>query len=90
MNWIHPFGGGNGRTARAVASLCLSARLGCQLPGRPTLVMYVDENRERYMTALRDADASWRNSSVADVSLMQAFLDDMLRKQLGSVSPPPE
>jgi Fic family protein len=90
FNWIHPFGGGNGRTSRAVASLLISVRLGYLLPGRPTLARYVDENRAAYLAALRDADASWGNSGVPDVRLLQSFLDDMLRKQLGSVSAPKE
>jgi Fic family protein len=90
LNWIHPFGGGNGRTSRAVASLCLFVRLGYILPGRPTLGAYVDENQARYMTALRDADAAWSKSGVADVRLMESFLNDLLREQLSSVQAPTE
>jgi Fic family protein len=88
INWIHPFAGGNGRTSRALASLLISVRLGI-LPGRPTLARYVDENPDAYLVALRDADASWGNSGVADVHLLQLFLDDALRKQLSSVAEPP-
>jgi Fic family protein len=88
FNWIHPFAGGNGRTSRAMANLLIPVRLGYLLPGRPTLARYVDENRAAYLAALRDADASWGNSGVSDVRLLQSFLDEMLRTQLSSVPPP--
>jgi hypothetical protein len=85
LAWIHPFGGGNGRTARAVAYLALCVRLGFRLPGKSTITEYLDANRGRYFGALTDADAAWKNG-VVDVSRMESLLEEMLRRQL--VSPP--
>jgi Fic family protein len=87
LNWIHPFAGGNGRTARAVALLALSVRLGFLPPGQPTMAEYIDENRGRYLEALRDADAAWTNG-VVDVGMMAALLNDMLEKQLSAIPDP--
>ncbi len=89
LNWIHPFGGGNGRTARAATYLLLCARLGFFLPGRPTLASYITENRCLYMDALVDADTAWKQSSVSDVSKMKWLLDGWLETQLSSVPAPP-
>jgi Fic family protein len=85
LNWIHPFGGGNGRTSRALAYLSTCARIQVDVPGRPTIAVYIDRNRNLYLDALMDADAAWQNSSVVDVSKMRSLLDDWLRKQ---ISPP--
>jgi Fic family protein len=86
LNWIHPFGGGNGRTSRAVAYLGLCARLGFIPPGKQTITQYIDENRSGHINALRDADKAWLNSSTIDVGIMQSFLDDWLKKQLANFS----
>jgi Fic family protein len=86
LSWIHPFGGGNGRTARAAANLAIWVGMGFMTPGHPTMAVYLDQNRDRYLSALRDADAAWKESSVVDVKQMQLLLDDMLRKQLSSLS----
>jgi Fic family protein len=88
INWIHPFGGGNGRTSRAVTQLALCVRLGFLPPGRPTLAEYIDTNRKRYVDALRDADRAWGESSVIDVGQMESMLNDLLEVQLASVSEP--
>jgi Fic family protein len=37
LNWIHPFADGNGRTARTVSYIVLSAKLDSLLPGSPTI-----------------------------------------------------
>ncbi len=51
LNWIHPFGGGNGRTSRAVAYLALCVRIGFLLPGHPSIAEYIDRNRADYVDA---------------------------------------
>ena len=83
LNWIDPFGGGNGRTARGVTHLapCVAGlpaareshdRRVCRSP------------RMRYVEALRDADRAWQDSNVVDVGMMTGFLNDMLEEQLGN------
>jgi fido (protein-threonine AMPylation protein) len=89
LNWIHPFGGGNGRTSRAATYLLICTRLGFFLPGRLTLATYIVQNRRLYMDALVDADTAWIQSSVPDVSKLKSFLDRWLEQQLESVPPPP-
>jgi Fic family protein len=89
LNWIHPFAGGNGRTARAVALLALCVRLGFVPPGRPTMAEYIDANRGRYLEALRDADSAWQ-TGVVDLGMMAARLTNMLEEQLSTVSEPEE
>jgi Fic family protein len=68
INWIHPFFGGNGRTARAVAYLVLCARLGFILPGRKTIPDLIVADRDSYYQALRQADDAWEAGSL-DLSI---------------------
>jgi Fic family protein len=80
--WIHPFHGGNGRTARAAAYLALCVGFNQFLPGRPTVVEQLDASRMQYIEALQDADSAWRESQVVDVTQMERLLEDMLKIQL--------
>ena len=84
MNWIHPFFGGNGRTARAVSYLILCARLGFVLPGTKTIPDLIVEHREPYFAALQSADAAWEIGRL-DVSDMQALLSSLLAQQLVAI-----
>ncbi len=52
VNWVHPFMNGNGRTARALCYTCVSLKLGFVLPGSPTLIDLIMENRPEYYRAL--------------------------------------
>ncbi len=88
VNWIHPFGGGNRRTARAVCYLGLSVRFGSVLPGQPTIPEQIVNDRKAFQNALRDADKAWELSSEPDVSRLESLLDGWLKKQLASVFPP--
>jgi Fic family protein len=81
MNWIHPFFGGNGRSARAISYLVLCARLGFVLPGEKTIPEFIAEERTPYYRALRDADAAW-NEGRLDVSRMESLMSSLLAKQL--------
>lgn len=81
LNWIHPFGGGNGRTSRALAYYALCARIGFVLPGRLTIAEQIDRDRRRYQDALEDADAACKED-VTDVSKMEILMDDFLQQQL--------
>ncbi len=82
LSWIHPFHGGNGRTARAAAYLTLCIGFNQFLPGRPTVIEHFDANRRRYIEALRDADSAWEECGVPDVKQLERLLDDLLRLQL--------
>jgi len=82
LNWIHPFGGGNGRTSRAITQFALCVGLGFTPPGSPTLPQYIDGDRPRYTAALMDADAAWRENGVIDVSQMESLVNDLLKLQL--------
>jgi Fic family protein len=84
MNWIHPFYGGNGRTARAVSYLVLSARLGFVLPGTKTVPELIVENRDPYYGALRRADEAWANGML-EISAMEELMASLLAKQLVAI-----
>jgi len=81
MNWIHPFYGGNGRTARAVAYLILCAGLGFVLPGEKTIPELIVDNRTPYYDALRAADNAWKSGAL-DISLMEDLMSSLLARQL--------
>lgn len=84
VNWIHPFYGGNGRTARAVSYLILCASLGFVLPGIPTIPELIVSRRKRYYEALRAADESDK-AGRCDVSAMEELMDSLLAEQLVKV-----
>lgn len=85
INWIHPFFGGNGRTARAIAYLVLCARLGFTLPGTKTIPdLIVEHHRKSYYEALRHADEMWKGGSL-DVSMMESLMSALLASQLAAI-----
>jgi Fic family protein len=84
VNWIHPFFGGNGRTARAVAYLILCARLGFRLPGTQTIPDLIIANRDPYYRALQAADSAWESGRL-DLTEMEELLSGLLAKQLVAV-----
>ena len=81
LNWIHPFFGGNGRTARAISYLVLCARLGFRLPGKVTIPDQIVNRRKDYIAALRSADAAWNGGRV-DVSAMEELLESAMAAQM--------
>lgn len=81
INWIHPFFGGNGRTARAASYLVLCAKLGFLPPGKETIQELIAENREPYYRALQSADAAWERG-ILDISDMRQVIADALAEQL--------
>lgn len=83
FNWIHPFAGGNGRTARALSYLIVCMGNGATLPGVPSMPRLIYENRAAYVAALQAADAEERAGKVT-LREMTAFLKDMLTKQLAN------
>jgi fido (protein-threonine AMPylation protein) len=85
LAWIHPFGGGNGRTARVLCYLGLCARHGSKLPGDVTIPTQIVNDRDRFIEALKDADRALKCSAVIDVGELKILMDDWLKKQLASV-----
>jgi len=85
LNWIHPFGGGNGRTSRAISYLALCARLGFALPGKLSMPEQIVANRQPYYDALDLADAAWKAHQAVDVGNMEKLLEAMLARQLFDV-----
>ncbi|SCB35717.1 Fic family protein [Rhizobium lusitanum] len=81
LNWIHPFVEGNGRTARAVCYYLLCARSGSLLPGRKIVPERIRENRDPYITALRETDRIWANGNL-ELSYMEAYMAGLLLDQL--------
>jgi Fic family protein len=85
LNWIHPFFGGNGRTARAFSYLVLCLRLGFTPPTEekniPELIV---EDRKPYYAALRRADEAWLSGEV-DISMMESLISSLLARQLASI-----
>jgi Fic family protein len=84
-NWIHPFFGGNGRTARAVSYLILSARLGFVLPGTPTIPELIVSRRNAYLNALQVADIEWKQGEQHNLALMEDLLESLLAEQLVAI-----
>lgn len=81
LNWIHPFGDGNGRTSRAIAYVVLSIKLQSLLPGTPTIPEQIAEDKKPYYDALEVADEHFRNDRI-DVADLEQILGAMLAKQL--------
>jgi len=81
VNWIHPFFGGNGRTARAIAYLVMCVRLGFKLPGTRTIPDLIAADRNAYCEALRQADEAWENKEL-DFSVMERLMSSLLAQQL--------
>ena len=81
LNWIHPFSDGNGRTARAVAYVVLSAKLDSLLPGAPTIPEQIAGDKAPYYKALEMADLALKTDKI-DVSALESMLEGMLAKQL--------
>jgi Fic family protein len=84
INWIHPFFGGNGRTARAVSYLILCARLGFALPGTRTIPELIVQSRERYLRALQTADIAWEEGRL-DLIPMEELMSELLAEQLVAI-----
>jgi Fic family protein len=81
LNWIHPFADGNGRTARAVAYVVMSAKLDSLLPGAPTIPEQIAADKGPYYKALEAADQHLIDGKV-DVTDLEKMLNAMLATQL--------
>lgn len=85
VNWVHPFKNGNGRTARAYSYACISLKLGFVLPGEPTVIDLIMQNREEYQDALKVADLGFEATGDPDLSAMNGFIERLLVQQLSAV-----
>jgi Fic family protein len=83
VNWIHPFAGGNGRTARALSYLILCIDNGATLPGIPTIPILIFRKRKEYVRALIAADKA-EKKNITDVSKMTTLMHNALTAQLES------
>jgi Fic family protein len=76
LNYIHPFPGGNGRTARALCFLVLCIEAGGMFPGNPSLPTLIKGRKQQYLVALQATDAAWKGGGEAQLADPQpAFLD---------------
>ncbi len=78
--WVHPFGDGNGRTARLV-EFDLLIRAGVPIASAHLLSDYYNRTRMRYYRALSDA----RQSPIAFISYAVEGLREMLREQIAMI-----
>lgn len=84
VNWIHPFGDGNGRTSRMIAYAVLCIRLGFLLPGTNTIPDQIASNKLPYYDALAEADEAYADGRI-DVTAMEVLLENLLAAQLVAV-----
>jgi Fic family protein len=84
LNWIHPFSDGNGRTSRTTSYIVLCASLNTLLPGSPTILQQIQDDRTAYFRALEHADEAALAGTI-DVSEMETAIKGMLARQLLSV-----
>jgi len=80
--WIHPFGDGNGRTARLLEFLIL-ARSGLPLPATHLLSNHYNLTRDRYYRELRNSSRSGRTDHFLTYAI--EGLIDGLRDQVNEV-----
>jgi Fic/DOC family len=84
LNHIHPFINGNGRTARAASYFVLCLKSGGLLAGATILPELIKQNRDAYVAALKQVDASLPALNLAP---LHALLQTLLEQQLASAAP---
>lgn len=90
LNYIHPFINGNGRTARACCYFVLCVKAGGLLPGRRILPKLLQDNRDRYINALQQADTIIGERhfpvTVAELVPLTELIRELLDVQLSTAS----
>jgi len=81
LNHIHPFINGNGRTARAACYYVLCVKSGGWIAGDPILPTLIRQNRDEYVAALREADASTALGAL-DLTRLHNLLMRLLVEQI--------
>ena len=91
LNWIHPFPGGNGRTARMLTYLIIAMAFGSMPPGVPSIPKLIEESHDEYEAALRATDERQRpmgdNDDNVDLSPMIEYLQPLAQRQLDAGTP---
>jgi Fic family protein len=82
INWVHPFKNGNGRSARAFCYACIALKLGFVLPGTPTVIDLIMDNRDEYEAALAEADKGFAETGKPTLGRMEGFIEELLIRQL--------
>jgi Fic family protein len=85
INWIHPFAGGNGRTARAVSYSVICIDIGVVPPGTRQFPAVIYDKRDAYVEALKRADASELTTGTPDLADVRQIIEDALLRQLAGV-----
>jgi len=85
INWIHPFAGGNGRTARAVCYSVICMDIGAVPPGTTQFPTVIYERRNEYVRALKAADAGELRTGQPDLAGVREIVEDALLRQLATV-----
>lgn len=85
VNWVHPFKNGNGRTARAFSYACLSLKMGIVIPGSPTVIDLIMDQREEYEASLSEADKGYAESQRPNLGRLETFIEALLIQQLSSI-----
>ncbi len=88
INHIHPFINGNGRTARAACYFVLCLKNENPLPGDPILPELLRRDRDRYVQALKDVDASLATPGGMDLTPLHALVSELVEEQLASAGYP--
>lgn len=81
INWIHPFGDGNGKTSRAVMYVILCAGFGRMIPGETSLPDLIARNPYDYWDALKAADKAWKRG-VLDVTAAEHLISELMEDSL--------
>lgn len=83
FNWIHPFNGGNGRTARALTYLILCMDMSTMPPGHPSFPSIIYDRRGDYVAALREAD-QLNSDGQPNLAAMCELVEDAITRQLAN------
>lgn len=83
-NWIHPFPGGNGRTARALGYLVLCIDLGSVPGGEPQFPTHIYSAAGDYTRALRTADAGEKKGR-PELIPMSELVREAITRQFASL-----
>lgn len=96
FNWVHPFPGGNGRTARAIAYLILCMDMNRMVPGVPTMPKLIADDRDGYIDVLRAVDRAYKKLEGTGEHILDhpqllrpmiAYLDEKLLQQILAAMP---